>query len=126
MAKWNKYLTGSIYAMSFIKFVHFVLVGQKTWPPWAILVSDWLKYKKIFSSETAWPNGTIFDRKHRCKVIYQDCSFRPGPKKKMAAIGDYFLWSSLDKIIVMRYDSWPLGKFIPIGSRSVSDTGSGP
>jgi hypothetical protein len=27
--------------------------------------------KKIFSSETAWPNGAKLDRKHLCKIIYK-------------------------------------------------------
>ena len=49
-------LTGSIYGRSFIKFVHFVLIGQQTWPQLAILNSNWLKFSKIFSSETIWPN----------------------------------------------------------------------
>jgi hypothetical protein len=31
---------------SSIKIAHFILIGQKTWSPWAILVSDWLKHKK--------------------------------------------------------------------------------
>ena len=34
-------LAGSIYIKSFIKFVHFVPIGRQTWPPWAILNSDW-------------------------------------------------------------------------------------
>jgi hypothetical protein len=28
----------------------------------------WLAVKKIFSSETAWPNGAKLGRKHLCKV----------------------------------------------------------
>jgi hypothetical protein len=35
----------------------FVPFHQQIWPPRAILVSDWLLFKKIFSSETAWQNG---------------------------------------------------------------------
>ena len=42
--------------------------GQQTWPPRLILFSDWLMLKKIFSSETAWPNGAKLGRKHLCKV----------------------------------------------------------
>jgi hypothetical protein len=34
----------------------FVSICKQTWPPQAILVSDWLITKNIFSSETAWPN----------------------------------------------------------------------
>ena len=39
-------LAGSIYRRSFTKFVHFLLIGKQTWPPWAILNSDWLNFKK--------------------------------------------------------------------------------
>jgi hypothetical protein len=46
--------------MSSIKFLHFVPFHQQIWPPRAILVSDWLLFKKIFSSETAWQNGQVW------------------------------------------------------------------
>ena len=39
-------LAGSIYGRSFMKFVHFVPMGQQTWPQWAILNSDWLSLQK--------------------------------------------------------------------------------
>jgi hypothetical protein len=47
-------LAGSIYVRFSIKLLHLVPFGQQIWPPRAILVSDWLLFKKIFSSETAW------------------------------------------------------------------------
>jgi hypothetical protein len=40
----------------------------------AILVSDWLLFKKIFSSETAWQNGAKLGRKHLCKILYKTSS----------------------------------------------------
>ena len=46
MAKWNWNFTGSIYIRSFIKFPHFVPFRQQTWLPQAILVSDWLIWKR--------------------------------------------------------------------------------
>ena len=61
-------LAVSIYVRSSIKFLHFVPFHQQIWPPRAIFVSDWLLFKKIFSSETAWPNGAKLGRKHLCKV----------------------------------------------------------
>jgi hypothetical protein len=36
----------------------------------------WLaNIKKIFSSETAWPNGAKLGRKHLCKILYKTSSF---------------------------------------------------
>ena len=64
-------LAESIYIRSSIKFLHFVPFRQQIWPPRAILVSDWLMLKKIFSSETAWPNGAKLGRKHLCKMLYK-------------------------------------------------------
>ena len=61
-------LAVSIYVRSSIKFLHFVPFHQQIWPPSAILVSDWLLFKKIFSFETAWQNGAKLGRKHLCKV----------------------------------------------------------
>ena len=40
-----------------MKFSQFVPIGLQTWVPLAILNSNWLKFSKIFSSETIWPNG---------------------------------------------------------------------
>ena len=39
-------LVGSIYGISSIKIAHFVAICWQTWPPQAILVSDWLISKK--------------------------------------------------------------------------------
>jgi hypothetical protein len=42
----NRNLVGSIYGRSCIKIAHFVPIRLQTWPPQAILVSDWLIAKK--------------------------------------------------------------------------------
>ena len=68
-------LAVSIYVRSSIKFLHFVPFHQQIWLPRAILVSDGLLFKKIFSSETAWQNGAKLGRKHWCKILYKASSF---------------------------------------------------
>jgi hypothetical protein len=42
LSQMNRKLVGSIYGRSSIKIAHFVLIRKQTWPPQAILVSDWL------------------------------------------------------------------------------------
>jgi hypothetical protein len=39
-------MVGSIYGMSSMKIAHFVSICEQTWPPHAILVSDWSISKK--------------------------------------------------------------------------------
>ena len=41
---------------------------------------------KIFSSETAWPNGAKLGRKHLCKILYKTSSFNSIRPTNMAAV----------------------------------------
>jgi hypothetical protein len=46
LGQMNRNLVGSIYGRSSIKIAHFVVIRYQTWPPQAILFSDWLISKK--------------------------------------------------------------------------------
>jgi hypothetical protein len=46
LGQMNRNLVGSIYGRSSIKIAHFIPIHLQTWPPQAILVSDWLISKK--------------------------------------------------------------------------------
>jgi hypothetical protein len=46
LSQMNRNLVGSLYGMSSIKMAHFVPIQYQTWPPQAILVSDWSISKK--------------------------------------------------------------------------------
>jgi hypothetical protein len=85
----NLNFVGSIYGRSSIVIAHIVPIRLQTWPPQAILVSDWLISKKIFFSETAFPNELKFTRQgHRAsgfwhrlfgKVVSEKKNFRNRP-----------------------------------------------
>ena len=42
-----KPLVGTIYGRSSLKIAHFVPIYEQTWPPQAILVSDWPIFKNL-------------------------------------------------------------------------------
>ena len=102
-------LAVSIYVRSSIKCLHFVPFHQQIWPPRAILVSDWLLFKKIFSSETTWQNGAKLVRKHLCKILYKASSFGSIRRANMAAKINSFFWLANVKKIFSSESAWQNG-----------------
>ena len=64
-------LTGSKISTTSTTFVFFGPIGKTIWPPWPLICWDSFD----FSSETAEPNSTKFDRKQDLKALYQVCVF---------------------------------------------------
>jgi hypothetical protein len=56
------------------KILTFTFHHYRYWGARAIIVSDWQMLTKIFSSETAWPNGAKLGRKYLCKILYKTSS----------------------------------------------------
>ena len=102
-------LAVSIYVRSSIKFLHFVTFHQQIWPPRAILVSDWLLFKKIFSSETAWQNGAKLGRKHLCKILYKVLHLVPFGQQTWPPRLILFFWLANVKKIFSSETAWPNG-----------------
>ena len=64
----------------------------KTWPPQAILFSDWLCSNKKFSYKTTWPNEKKLGKKYLWNLLYKDSWFRPDSLTNMVATGNSFFW----------------------------------
>jgi len=73
------------------RFPHFIPFGQKTWSPWAILLSDQLKLKKI-SSETRRDNELLLCRNDVWEILYKISIFRADHTTNVATIGSSCLW----------------------------------
>ena len=88
----NRNLVGSIYGRPSIRTAHFVPIRLQTWPPQAILVSDWLISKKSSPLKPPGPNESKLGRKHPWKVLYKYCSFSSDPLTNMVATGSSCFW----------------------------------
>jgi hypothetical protein len=78
LCQMNRHLVGSIYGRFSIKNAHFVPIHLQTWPPQAILVSDWSISKK---SSTLKQLGQMVSY-HLVKRFQRKSCFRNRPIRK--------------------------------------------
>ena len=83
----RKHLYKVLYKVSFFRLIPSTNMAAKS------NSCFWLaNVKKIFSSETAWPNGAKLGRKHLCKVLYKVSSFHSIWPTNMAAKSISCFW----------------------------------
>jgi hypothetical protein len=96
---WN--LVGSIYGRSYLTNAHFVMIHYQTWPPQAILVSDWLIFKDLLlwnhlakTTET-WQEASMECPLWRLLISSRSVNKHGHHRKFLFLIGWYLKKSSL-------------------------------
>jgi hypothetical protein len=75
LSQMNRNLVGSIYGRSSIKIAHFVPIHLQTWPPQAILVSDWLMLTDDGRQVMAKAHIAFVKVSSKCIPIHMDPPF---------------------------------------------------
>ena len=101
LGQMDLYLVWSIYGMCFMKFPHFIPIGQKTWPPWTICF--WLDLL-LWDRLVKWINILYGTSK---EGYYKDSSFRPYPSTNMATMVVSCFWLADTLKIFFSETAWP-------------------